>query len=272
MKQRPEGAREPPCRAAPAFHPLAARAQSHDDITRGRNNRKRGPAAKMEGSAPPGARGSDEENEESQNMKRVKGWFLGIVVGLFSLTAGGEARAQTVQWDLVSITNFNPVTVAPGGVDSALAADGSQITVTGSGTFVVEKPAMVTGGGVWLTRSPLGGLTGFGTYQVMEVLTFNEAAGMAAPNAIDKIGKIADHRSGAAVLRIAYSDGSKGVLVVNCHLPVGSPAPIPEGISATKDFIDYFFIVPPIANVDGNRTLFHEIAPAAPAAPPAPTP
>jgi hypothetical protein len=200
-------------------------------------------------------------------MLRRTLFLLIFVAGLFSLASGGELRAQTVDWNIISISNFNPTTINAGGVASALAVDGSQISITGTGTFVVEKPTMVTGGGVWLTRSALGAVTGFGTYQVAEVITFNEAAGTLAPGSIDNSGKIEQLRSGLAVLRIAYSDGSKGVLKVNCHLPVGAPATIPEGISATKGFVDYFFIVPPVANVDGNRTNFHETAPAA-----APTP
>jgi hypothetical protein len=202
-------------------------------------------------------------------MLRRSRYPLILVVGLFSLAAGSEVRAQTVQWDTVSIPSFSPVTLVAGGVASALAEDGSQISVTGSGTFVVEKPTTVTGGGVWLTRDPVGSVTDFGTYQVTEVLTFSEAGGTVPPGSIDKIGTIANLRSGVAVLRITYSDGSKGVLVVNCHLPVGGPAPIPEGISATKDFVDYWFIVPPIAGVDGNRTLFHETAPSVTPTPPA---
>ena len=199
-------------------------------------------------------------------MLRRSVYPLILVVGLFSLAAGGEVRAQTVQWDIISIPSFSPLTLMPGGVASALAEDGSQISVMGSGTFVVEKPTMVTGGGVWLTRDPLGSVTGFGTYQVTEVLAFVEAAGTLPPNATDKIGNTADTRSGLAVLRITYSDGSKGVLTVNCHPPAGGPATIPEGISATKGFVDYFYVVPPIANIDGNRTNFHETAPAAPPA------
>jgi hypothetical protein len=200
-------------------------------------------------------------------MLRRSRYPLILVVGLFSLGAGGEARAQTAQWDIISVS-FSPTgnTFSPGGVASALAGDGSQISVTGSGSFVVEKPTTVTGGGVWLTRNPVGFVTGFGIYQVTEVLTFTEAPGTPAPGSIDNIiGKIEQFRSGLAVLRITYSDGSKGLLTVNCDLPVGSPPAIPEGISATKGFVDYWFILRPIAGVDGNRTSFHETAPAAPA-------
>ena len=199
-------------------------------------------------------------------MLRRSRYPLVLVVGLLSLAASGEARAQTAQWDIISISSFSPLTVNPGGVASALAEDGSRISVTGSGTFVVEKPTMVTGGGIWLTRDPLGSVTGFGTYQVTEVLTFTEAPGTLPAGTIDNTGTFANLRSGLALLRITYSDGSKGVLTVNCSPPVGGPATIPEGISATKGFVDYFYVVPPIAGVDGNRTVFHETAPAAPAA------
>ena len=51
-------------------------------------------------------------------MKRARGWFLGIVVGLFALAASGEVRAQTVQWDIISIPSFSPLTLTPGGVAS----------------------------------------------------------------------------------------------------------------------------------------------------------
>src|SRR5262249_39767940 len=164
----------------------------------------------------------------------------GILVGLSSMVAGGEVHAQTVQWNTLSIPSFSPLTLAPGGVASALAADGSQISVTGEGTFVVEKPTMVTGGGGWLARSPVGALTGFGTFQVTEVLTFTEAPGTLPPGTIDNIGKIAEFRGGLAVLRITYSDGSKGVLTVSCHAPAppGGTPQVPEGISATKGFVD----------------------------------
>ena len=55
--------------------------------------------------------------------------------------------------------------------------------------------------------------------------------------------------SGLAVLRIAYSDGSFGVLVVSCNLPPPR-ADMFEGITATKGVIDY---KQPVSGV----TLFH---------------
>jgi hypothetical protein len=72
-------------------------------------------------------------------------------------------------------------------------------------------------------------------------------------------GVAADARAGLAVLRIAYSDGDQGVLVVSCDLP-GTPAnlPIVEGATATKGFVDYWNRVAPESVAPyGNRTAFH---------------
>ena len=63
--------------------------------------------------------------------------------------------------------------------------------------------------------------------------------------------------SGLAALRIAYSDGSEGVLIVSCHLAAGSSPAMPEGISASKDFVDYWNIPTPVGEVDTGRTQFN---------------
>jgi len=52
------------------------------------------------------------------------------------------------------------------------------------------------------------------------------------------------------VLRIEYSDGSRGSLTVSCML-TGSPASILEGITASKDFVTFW------NNVTALNTLFH---------------
>ena len=100
-----------------------------------------------------------------------------------------------------------------------------------------------------------------GTFRVTKLIRFTVAPGAAAPNAVDHIPGVnhdlSTHRSGLLVVQISYSDGAKGVLVVSCHLPVDSPAPIFEGITASKGYVDYWNRVPPVAGVDGNRTLFH---------------
>jgi hypothetical protein len=80
---------------------------------------------------------------------------------------------------------------------------------------------------------------------------------------------LTDQRGGLLFVRIAYSDGSKGVLVVSCRLNGGpdsrpaSPASVFEGVTASKGYVDYWNRVPPIGPpvpVDGNRTLFHVLS------------
>ena len=72
----------------------------------------------------------------------------------------------------------------------------------------------------------------------------------------DYIGNRSQESAGLAVLRIRYSDGSRGVLTVSCDL-VGTSAAVFEGITATKGFVDYWNREKPVPDVDGNRTNFH---------------
>jgi len=160
-----------------------------------------------------------------------------------------------------------------GGFASTLPNDGSRITVTGNGTFEPREPDEVTGGGNWITYGPDGTtVTGNGTYRVQQLVRFDLAPGVQTAGAIDNIpgatGDLTDNRAGLLFVKIAYSDGSKGVLVVSCRLPGGpdlvarpaAPASIFEGITASKGYTDYWNRVPPIGApvpVDGNRTLFH---------------
>jgi len=153
-------------------------------------------------------------------------------------------QQETVRWDIVQ----NTANVLPGGQASAKASDGSQITMTGSGTFVPGDPNNVTGGGTWTAT---GSVAGSGTYRVTSLVSFTEAPGSLPSGTIDTIDEPADARAGLAVFRIAYSDGSDGVLVFSCMLPVASPASLLEGITATKGFVDFWnSVIAPI-------TIFH---------------
>ena len=66
-----------------------------------------------------------------------------------------------------------------------------------------------------------------------------------------------------AALLIRYSDDSKGVLFVSCHIPGnpgahdGAPESVFEGVTVSKGFTDYWNHVGPVPGVDGGRTLFH---------------
>lgn len=192
--------------------------------------------------------------------------MLVILMGA-TLTYGPVALAQQatkIQWDIINITSFTPVTFKGGGVTFASATDGSYIKLTGSGTFGPREADPVTGGGEWETFTIGNKSTAKGKYTVTGLVSFQEAPGTVPVAFVDNIGNKADARSGVAVLRIAYTkeDGSSagtGVLVVSCHLPEGAPDAIFEGVIASQGFVMYFNRALTMPGVDANRTAFHVV-------------
>lgn len=164
-----------------------------------------------------------------------------------------SASNHHMRWDIISV-DFATGTLSAGGIASARANDGSEITLTGSGTFRSNpgNPQDVTGGGTWQTS------TGSGTYQVTGFVRFELAPGT-PPLPHDNIGNLADARGGLLAVRVAYSDGSEGTLVVSCHI-VGTPDAVFEGVTASKGFVDYWNReAPPAPPGNANRTTFHVI-------------
>ena len=179
--------------------------------------------------------------------------------------ADDEDGKPRIRWDIVTI-DFGAGVVDEGGIASALAnpnttTNVSKITLTGSGTFPDRggPSAHVTGGGTWVTRNQSDVVTGRGTYKVTGLVRWDLAPGT-FPLPIDNIGELADTRAGLVVLSIRYSDRSRGILVVSCHL-AGTPDSVFEGITVSKGFVDYFFPQPPPDPPgDANRTLFHVVS------------
>jgi hypothetical protein len=164
-----------------------------------------------------------------------------------------------MRWDIISV-DFATGTLSAGGIASARANDNSKITLTGSGTFRSNSgnPQDVTGGGTWETFSSGGASTGSGTYAVTGLVSYVLAPGT-PPLPNDNIGNGADSRAGLVVIRIAYSDGSEGTLVVSCHL-VGTSDAVFEGVTASKSYVDYWNReAPPAPPGNANRTVFHVI-------------
>src|ERR1700732_5055520 len=207
-------------------------------------------------------------------MRLNKWWILGAALSLLPMWVVADTRddAATIRWDIIHIVTFSPSgnVIAEGGMASALAQNKSMITLTGSGTFTLGESDDVTGGGTWKTVAPPPeSTTHSGTYRVTRLIRFDVAPGAQTSNAKDLIGDgtLADNRGGLAILRIAYSDGSKGILVVSCDLPGnpppgprGSPDSIFEGITASKGFVDYWNRAAPTPGVDANHTLFHVVS------------
>jgi hypothetical protein len=108
------------------------------------------------------------------------------------------------------------VVLAPGIDDPSKLL--STLTLHGSGTFRPGHPGQVTGGEDWsTTNTDIPGSSG--TYRVTELVSWIQAPGtLLGEPLIDHIGSLADTRAGLAVLRIRYSDGLHGVLILSCNL------------------------------------------------------
>jgi len=196
--------------------------------------------------------------------------LLGLGVAVLWITATSSVsmgQAAHVRWDIISLVAGQ---VNSGGNASARANDCSKITLTGSGTFVAPAggggtSGAVTGGGTWETFSgsspcpcnstATGTSTGSGTYEVTGLVRWEQAPGTPNPANTDNIDD-GQPSAGLAVLRVSYSDGARGILVVSCHLG-GTPDSVFEGITASKGFVDYWNREAPVAGVNANRTLFH---------------
>ncbi len=174
---------------------------------------------------------------------------------LFSSSARADTTAAHIRWDIITIV---PGPLAqPGGIASALANDGSQITITGSGTFVAPAggdgtSSAATGGGTWAVFASAGDITpsANGTYRITGLVRWDEKGTF--PQEVNAVG-------GLAVLRVEFSDGDHGVLTVSCHAASGSDPAIFEGITMSKSFVDYWNREAPVGGVDANRTLFHRL-------------
>jgi len=188
-------------------------------------------------------------------------WGLGTVLAfgaalmlLTSLASAAGGEAQGVRWDIISTTGVPPTPINPGGHASATAPDGDTITLTGSGHFVAPAngggSSAVTGGGTWTTTSG-----GSGSYRVTALVTWQFANFQSEVGFIDNIDE-GTRANGVSVLKIAFSDGSTGILTVGCHGP-GAPPGIFEGIATTKGFRTFYAVPSPAPGVDANRTLFH---------------
>jgi hypothetical protein len=205
-------------------------------------------------------------------MSRRQLWTAFLVsctFGAIFLLSVARMRADDdetrIRWDIITLT-AGP-TVHPGGRASAKDNIGDRITLTGSGTFVPrtgrgdsdKESRSVTGGGTWMIATTAG-VSSTGTYKVTGLVRWDRAPGT-FPALVDTIGNPADFRSGLAVLRMQYSDGSHGILVVSCH-GAGTPDSVFEGITASKDFVDFWNREAPSGTPTGpneNRTAFHVV-------------
>jgi hypothetical protein len=200
--------------------------------------------------------------EEVSDMgihRRLIGAIFMLALPLLAGNAYADGDSM-YRWDIPVLSLSNGViTVSAGGSASALAEDGSKITVTGHGTFVVGDED-VTGGGTWTTVAADGfTVTGMGNFVVTGLVRFVLAPGRLPSTFNDTIGDVTKTHAGLAHLRVTYDDGSKGILIISCAAP-GAPPSMFEGITTSKGFVDYWNHVGPTgtpATANTGRTLFH---------------
>jgi hypothetical protein len=192
-------------------------------------------------------------------MKYAKPVFSAVAFVLIMMAAAPLASAQVehVRWNIASVPctglgGSYPCTLIPGGTATAGATDCvfpgtpagcTSISLTGSGAFVVPanggSSSAVSGGGTWQVTAGDGTVTN-GTYKVTELVQWQKSEPLELPDCIpagclttDDIGNLNQATGGVAILRVAYSDGTNGVLTFACSgLP--DPLPIAEGVTATK--------------------------------------
>lgn len=189
-------------------------------------------------------------------MKSAKTCILALSIILMMTAAAPlvSAQAAHVRWDVISV-NFGttPPSLNSGGKASATASDTSCITITGSGTFVApasgKSSSAVTGGGTWTVFAPSAAngtvpatcgttVTTTGTFVVTELVRWEKSHPQSG--VIDNVGNINEAFGGLAVLRVAYADGSQGVLTISCNA-AGDPFAVFEGMIISKGVIQYWY-------------------------------
>jgi hypothetical protein len=193
-----------------------------------------------------------------RTYRRLIGAMFMLSLPLLAGTAYGESRYR---WDFPAFSASNGVvTLSAGETASALAQDGSMITLKGFGTFAVGDDD-VTGGGTWTTVDSHGKVS-TGNFVVTGLVRFVLAPGGLPPTFHDTIGDVTKTHAGLVHLRVDYGDGSKGILIISCAAP-GAPPTMFEGITASKGFVDYWNRVAPMEPMPGmppsgpNFTIFH---------------
>ena len=173
-------------------------------------------------------------------MKRML--FAAIVVAA-TLTVGAAPAFAGQATDNHALYTWVIGAVPAGSSDTAMAADGSTIALSGSGQLKAGPGHIASGGGTYtLTR---GGQTTSGNFTVTGIggfVSYGSAAAQGLP---------ANLFGGQAQLRVSLDNGSSGLLTVTCVL--GSPpAGHSEGIAVILGSGGAF-----TKEVSGNTVFIH---------------
>ena len=152
-------------------------------------------------------------------MKRM--FVVAIVVASTVAVGAAPALASRASDNHASYT-WVIGAVPPGSSDTAMAADGSTLALSGSGQLKAGPGHFASGGGTFtLTR---GGQTTSGSFTVTGI------GGFVSYGSASAQGLPANLFGGQAKLRVSLDNGSSGLLTITCEL--GSPpAGHTEGIT-----------------------------------------
>ncbi len=148
-------------------------------------------------------------------------FFVAVVVASTLTVAAAPALASRATDNHASYM-WVVGAVPPGSSDTVMAAEGSTLTMSGSGQMKAGPGHFANGGGTYtLTR---GGQTTSGSFTVTGISGFVSYGSASAQ------GLPANLFGGQVKLRVSLDNGSSGLLTVTCVL--GSPpAPHTEGIT-----------------------------------------
>jgi hypothetical protein len=141
-------------------------------------------------------------------MRKLAALTIAIAaLGLATAQAmAGATPGKTYGW----VVGFVP----PGSSDTAIAPDGSTITMSGRGSLTTSAGGSVTGGGTYTKSSG-----GSGTWNATALLSFVSYGPSSIPGVV----------GGEANVRVTLSNGQTGVLTIFCVAPgtlppAGTPA------------------------------------------------
>ena len=137
-------------------------------------------------------------------MRKLPALTIAIAaLGLATAQAmAGATPGKTYGW----VVGFMPPTSA----DTAVAPDGSTITMKGNGSLTTSPDSSATGGGTYVKSNG-----GSGTWTVTGLDSFVSYG----PGSVDSTN------GGEAKLSVSLSNGQTGVLTIVCIAPGSSPPP-----------------------------------------------
>jgi hypothetical protein len=149
----------------------------------------------------------------------MKQWFILILVsGLLVLSPSQMEAQQKANHDTYQfVAGVVPIVEGP---DTAVAPNGSTLTLTGSGMFKAGPNKGASGGGDYTITNSAGNTVASGMWTVTGILGFVDY-GPATPQ-----GLPASLHGGKAKLRVSLAGFDNGVLTINCLL--GTPPPSNE--------------------------------------------